>query len=468
MALLPLLGIARSGLLAQELGLTATANNIANANTPGYSRTRVVLAQEVPTQLGGVLMGRGVRAERVEQVVDLLLDARLRAVGGERAEAAARRDALLRLSALATDLEEPSLSSAVNAFFDAADAFARNPAGLPERQALLGRANALADEVNCRARQLADEQRSLDERIAALVGEANGEIERVAALNAAIANAEVDGQRATGLRDEREVALQSLARKVSVEVIDTGRLGTRVALANGVVLVEGGRVVHRLGAEPGATAGLDAGPLRDLGIVRPDGTFLAVPGVAGRGELAALRAVRDGDLVQAATRLDLFAASLAGAVNAVQQDPAALDLDGNPTVGVPLFTGVTAASLAVAVTDPRRLAAARSTEAGDATNALALAGVRNAPQAALGGTTLSQWLAAEQARIGGDAARAEDVAAATDLRLAQVRSQREAVSGVNLNEELTNLIRFQHAFEAAARVVGVADRILDEVVNLIR
>ena len=468
MALLPLFAIGRGGLLAQEIGLTVAGNNIANANTPGYTRTRAVLSQEVPGQYAGVLIGRGVRAQRVEQVVDQLLEARLRVVTTEQGEAIARRDHLVALSAVANDLDDPSLATVLDAFFAAADGLARNPGGLAEREVLLARGEALADETNGRASRLARLQRDIDDRIAALVSEANDEIERLATLNTAIVNAEVDGQVAAGLRDERTLVLQSLARKVGIEAIDTGQLGTRISLANGLVLVEGGRVVHRLAAEPGSTPGLDGGPLRDLGVRRSNSSYVVLPSVALRGEIAGLRAVRDGELVEAATRLDLFASTLASAVNAVQQHPSARDLDGNATAGVPFFAGTTAATLQLALSDPRTIAAARSTQPGDAANALALVGVRGAAQGALNGTTLSGWLAAEQARLGQDAARAEDAATAADLRASQVRSEREAVSGVNLNEELANLLRFQHAFEASARVIAVADRVLDELVNLVR
>jgi len=468
MALLPLLDIARSGLLAQEVGLSVVGNNIANVNTPGYSRERAILAQEVPGQYAGALLGRGVRVRSVEQVVDPLIDRRLRGAGTDRGEQTARREQLARLSALANDLDEPSLATSLDTFFDAADALARNPAGMPERQVLLGRAAALAGEVNRRSQQLGTLQRAADDRIAALVAEANGEVDRIAELNGAIAGAELSGQAAAPLRDERELALQSLARKVGVDMIDVGQAGARVSLTNGVVLVEGARVVNRLAAEPGTTAGIDAAPLHDLGIAAPGGGFVPLASGYQHGEIAGLRSVRDGELMRAATQLDAFAATLASAVNAVQQNGAALDLDGNPTVAVPLFTGTTAATLGLAVTDPRRIAAARSTEPGDAANALALADLRSARHAGLGSATLSSWLAAEQARIGQEAGLADDVATAAELLATQVRSERDAVSGVNLNEELANLLRFQHAFEASAKLVAVADRVLDELVNLVR
>ena len=87
-------------------------------------------------------------------------------------------------------------------------------------------------------------------------------------------------------------------------------------------------------------------------------------------------------------------------------------------------------------------------------------------QAGLGGVSPAGWLASEVARVGQAAAQADDVAAASNQVQAQVQARRDSISGVNLNEELTNLLRYQYAFQAAARVINVADTVLGELVNL--
>jgi flagellar hook-associated protein 1 FlgK len=116
----------------------------------------------------------------------------------------------------------------------------------------------------------------------------------------------------------------------------------------------------------------------------------------------------------------------------------------------------------------RKLAAALTTQPGDNQNALALADLRTTGIAALGSATLSAYLAMEQGRVGEDALRAEDTSKATDLLGDQLAARRSAVSGVNLNEELTNLLKYQRAFQAAAQCIQVANTVLDEVVNIIR
>jgi len=469
MALLPLFDIARNGLLTQQLQLGVAGNNVANVNTPGYSRQRADLGEETPTAgEGGVLIGRGVRVRSVQQVVDPLIERRLQQVLTDQGEQTTRRDRLQSLEQALNDLGDSSLTTQVDAFFNAADALAQNPAGLAERESLLGSAQAVATELNRRSGQLGTLQRSADDTMVQRVSEVNAQLSRIADLNVQIASAELGGQNAGALRDERNLALQSVSKVIGIDTLDQADGTVRVSAKNGVTLVDTGQVVHQLALQGGAT-GLDGRVLHDVGLTGSDGSgFIAAPGAIASGEMAALRTVRDQDIVTASTNLDQFTSTLATAVNGVQQNATAVDLDGASTTAVPLFAGTTAGTIAVAVTDPRRIAAARSTQPGDAQNALALADLRSATQAGLGGLTPSGWLASEQSRLGQAASQASDVARSSELLATQVQSERDSVSGVNLNEELTNLIQYQHAFEAAAKLVSVADGVLQTLVDMVQ
>ena len=154
-------------------------------------------------------------------------------------------------------------------------------------------------------------------------------------------------------------------------------------------------------------------------------------------------------------------------MNAIQTDPAAVDLDGNGTATAPFFAGTGAADLTVALTDPRRIGAALSAAPGDNTNALRLAGLRSTSVAALGGAPLTDYLAAQQATLGDAAGRATDQAAANEALFQQLETQRSSLSGVNLNEELTNLLKYQRAFQAASQVLGVANSVIDDLLKVV-
>jgi|SRR5215813_3646509 len=472
MAITPALDIGKRGLLAQEAALGVVGNNIANVNTPGYTRQVAEFAQDPSITLpGGALAGAGVHIADIRQIIDPLVTRRLQASLTTTGERDAVRDQLERLSGILNDLNQPSLSDNLAKFFDAADALARTPQGLTERQTLLGAAQAVAVELNRRSSDLAALQADLDTRIVDRAAAANDDLKRIAALDTAIVAHEASGSHANDLRDQRQEVLNDLAKAIGVNVLANPDGSLRVdAAGGGLTLVDKGVVVNQIAtrADPGNPAALVGNSLHQLGLVNTQGTFLTVDAAFSTGELAGLLQVRDGSTVTASQHLDTLANTLITTVNTIQTDPSALDLDGNSTgaPAVPFFSGTTAGTIAVGITDPRKIAAALSAQAGDNQNALRLADLRQTIQGPLG-TTFDGYLALETGRIGGDASLAADSASAAQLLTTQLTAQREGLSGVNLNEELTNLLRFQRAFQASARVISTGNAILDDLMRLL-
>ena len=176
--------------------------------------------------------------------------------------------------------------------------------------------------------------------------------------------------------------------------------------------------------------------------------------------------MRDDVLPARMEEIDGLANSFAAAVNAVQTAPSGSDLDG--ATGAPLFAGGSAAALEVVMTDPRGLAASGSGLPGDNANALALAAVQGEAQSALGDQTFAEAFGTLHARVG-DAARRAQSATVIQERLGDaLLAQRDAVSGVSLEEEMTNLLRFQRGFQAAARLIDVSNRLLDDLLGIVR
>src|SRR5436305_941683 len=328
MAISSLLGIAQRALLASETALGVVGNNIANVNTPGYTRQVPDLESDPSSATAqGVLVGTGVHVAAVRQVLDPLLEKRLIGAETERRQQGAVRDQLSALASVLNELDQPSLGDAVDGFFAAADALARNPGGAAERETLLGQARTLADQLQQRSAAVAALQRGADDAYVAATTRANDALGRIADLNRAITAAEAGGERANDLRDRRRTALTDLARAIG---------------------------------------------------------------------------------------------------------------------------------------------AALSTDPGDNQNALNLADLRTRTQAALGKATFSGYLADLTGAVGEGAARARDTAQASEALQQQLQNQRDSFSGVNLNEELSNLLRYQRAFQASAEAMNVANQILDELMSVIR
>src|SRR5438105_335983 len=166
MAIFDILNIGRSGLLAQQRALKTNGDNIANVNTPGYSRQRTILTS-VPAS-----GGYGVRVTAVEQVVDEFLETRLRGQTSTSAGSTTRRDVLDAVQNL-FPVGDTSIGSALQAFFAAANSVATSPEDVSARTDLLNRAETLATQIRGAAQGLAETQRETDGRLTSGVADAN-------------------------------------------------------------------------------------------------------------------------------------------------------------------------------------------------------------------------------------------------------------------------------------------------------
>ena len=453
------LTIAREALLAHQRALQVTGHNIANVNTPGFSRQRAELAAIVI----GDGFGAGVRVTAVQQAIDPFLQARRLASASTLAAATTGRDLLDRVQAL-FPVQGPGIGDALQQFFAAANGLATHPQELASRSDVLGCAESLVGQLRDAAAALATMQREADGQIAQAARDANGALATIAQLNHSIVAAEIGGGTANDLRDARRAALDQIAQALQVHVIEQEDGSVSVFAASGTTLVMGSDAAT-LATEGDPTAvGLDGDPLSRVGLRSASGSVIALSGELG-GTIGALVAQRDQTLPASAANLDLFATTLRDAVNAVQTDPAGRDLDG--LVGFELFTGSGAADLTVALTDPRSIAAARSANPGDNAGARALVAVGDATFAALGGATLGDFFGTVQAGAGEQARRADERATVEENLASALAAQRDAISGVNLEEEFTDLIRFQRGFQAAAQLITVSNRMLDDLFGLL-
>jgi flagellar hook-associated protein 1 FlgK len=457
MAMFDVLGIGRSGLLAQQRALQTTGSNVANVNTPGYARQRTNL-ESVPLAVGG-----GVWVAGTEQIVDAFLEERWLGQRSALSSAGARRD-LLDAVQRSFPVGDASIAEALQGFFAAANELANHPEDLTVRAELLDRAELLASRIRGAAAGVASVQREADGRLVEQVGEVNERLAQIAQLNQAVARAEASGDGASELRDQRRGLLGELADGIGVRTVERADGTVDVFAPSGVTLVLGGEAA-RLEARLGTTLGLDGAALHDVGVVAPDDSLIPLGADPG-GTIGGLLGVRDGELVSDAADLDQLATALRDAVNAVQTDVAGRDLDG--LVGSPLFAGAGAADLVVALSDPRGIAAAQSTNTADNANALALVDVQSASLPALGGASLGGFFGRLHAAVGMAARDASAQVTVEESLSDALAAQRDAVSGVNLEEEFVDLVRFQRAFQASAELIALGDRLLEDVLAMVR
>ncbi|MCC6764844.1 MAG: flagellar hook-associated protein FlgK [Deltaproteobacteria bacterium] len=454
------LTIGKQGLLANQRALGVTGHNIANVNTPGYSRQTPVLHASRPDDRG---FGTGVVVESVLRSVDGLLDARMLSAASALGGATTGRELLDRVQAL-FPVGDEGIGDALAEFFATANAVADSPQDLAARNELIEAGATLAGQLRNAAGGLQVLQREADDRLGQAASDANGTLQTIAQLNREIVAADCAGRESNDLRDQRQAALGELAKQLSVQVVEVENGGVNVFAASGQGLVIGADAATLTTERDLAALGLDGNPLSRIGIMARDGSVISLAGDIG-GTIGTALALRDQTIADDAGRLDLLATTLRDAVNAVQTNAAGRDLDGN--VGTAFFSGTGAADLRVALSDPRAIAAAQGANPADNTNALAFGAIAQQTFPALGGSTLGAYFGTLHARVGQDARRAEQQATIEQNVSAALGAQREAVSGVSLDEEFTNLIRFQRGYQASAQLISVSNQMLDDLLGLV-
>ncbi len=459
MAIFGPLSIGRHALLTHQRALQVTGHNIANVNTPGFSRQRVQLEAIPPN---GDRTGTGVRVAGVDRIVDPFIEARQLANGSAFGDATATRDLLQRLEAN-FPVTGGGIGDALQEFFATANAVAADPASLAARGELVSAAESLTARIREGAGAFSSFQREADARFVQGVRDSNALLERVASLNREVVAARVAGSSDNDLQDLRQEALRDLSQQLQINVVEQADGAVNVFARTGTALVLGSSATN-LQTEPSTTGALDGGTLSRLGVVGDSGAFIPI-GTGFGGALGALETLRDTTFVQGATALDALADGLRLEVNAVQA--AGFDLDGLP--GGDLFAGTGAADLTVALADSRGIAAAQGANPADNTNALDLVAVQdNRIIAGLGGQTLGEYFGTFHAGIGQQTRSASDQAIIEEQVAGTLAAQRDSVSGVSLEEEFTDLIRYQRAFQAAAQLISVSNSMLDDLIGLVR
>ncbi|MEW6156414.1 MAG: flagellar hook-associated protein FlgK [Verrucomicrobiota bacterium] len=475
MSLFGTLDLGQRALQAQRQGVEVTGHNLANVNNRAYTRQRVQIqtAPAIETSLGAI--GTGANAAAIRQIRDVLIDRQIESEGSIGGYWEAQQRALQYAQANLGQLIDrqatgPEGSAAANGIggqqgiaeglqdlFNAFQGLSTNPTSLSERQVLLQKAATLATKFNQTGERLTELNASLNASVQEETAKANELLSAIARLNDQIANSELrSGGMANDLRDLRQEKVEELSRLVKFELANdpSGAIDLSVG---GVTLVEGGSLVDSIEA-------YDAGGGRFLIRAKSAGTELTVAGGSISGTIAA----RDGALAVLKSDLDNLAGLLIREVNQVHT--AGFSLTGS--TGADFFSGTDATSLRVSAAlqgNPALIQASGTKDAvGDNQIALALAQLSEKKHATLNGQTFHQDYARTVSALGSALAQANNELSDQNAVERMLKSQRDSVSGVSLDEEMTLLVKYQQAFEASARLITTVNELIETVVNLKR
>lgn len=448
-------------LRAHQLAVDTASHNIANAQTPGYSRQRVLLR---PLVVGsgafnapsGLLAnpGAGVDANDLHRVRDTFLDFQARSALGNSARWQAAAGALQRAELTIGEPSDSGIAASMAQFWSSWHDVANSPTSPAARSTLVNAASALAGKFKAIRAYLVSQRGEANVQVTDMARQVNDAATEIASLNIKIAQFEATGAEASDLRDRRDVLLDNLASLGNINYTEQPDKTVTVEWG-GHTLVQA-NTSENVGVEP------DPG---NPGMSRLVFTSDSQPLDTTAGKLAGLAEARDMALPALIAKLDALAGDLITNINALHSTGFGLD---NST-GNNFLSGTDAATIdvdAVILGDQQKIAAASAANLpGDSSKALALANLQLQKLMAGSSQTFDEYFTNMVTVLGSDVNQAINNADGANLVQLHLEAQRQSVSGVNIDEEVTNLNLAQHAYNASARVITVIDSMLDTLIN---
>jgi flagellar hook-associated protein 1 FlgK len=453
------LNIALQSLLAQQGAIDVTANNIGNANTPGYSRQRPILTEDTPDVVGNLVFGTGVSLQAIQSVRDQTVELRIQQEMQTQGSLNAFLGGMNQVQSLFNEAQGIGLQTSLSNFFNSLQALSADPSSLSLRQSVLNSAQSLATAFHQAAGGLAQIKASLDSSVGQAVSQVNQLTLQIAKLNTQIAQMQNLGENPGQFVDQRDQLIEQLSNQIDVAVIPASDGTVTLTTAAGAPLVVEAQSYQLAARVDAASATLH---------VFDQGTDITAA-ITG-GALGGLIQARDQALASDQATLDNLAADLGSAFNAQHQK--GFDLSGAPggnffvpfTPPGPGSNAGAAAQFALAITDPSKIAASSDGTVGSNGNVVALAALQNQP--IIQGQSPTDYYANLVQAVGLQVADANTHQQASNVALQQLENQRSAVSGVSINEEAANLVKYQQAFDAAAQVVSVVSGLMQTVLSM--
>jgi flagellar hook-associated protein 1 FlgK len=452
---------------ADQAALSITANNVANANTPGYTQEVPNWQQNDPLTINGVSYGNGVTETGAKSLRDSVLEERLDQQQQLASSSSARLTALDGVQALftpdsgSTSSKAGDIGSDITSFFSSISQLEAQPTDNALRQGVLSSATTLAGDVSNAANSLNTQRSGLDQEAAGVTSQVNSLTGAISQLNLQIQSTSPNADAGT-LEDQRDQDVSQLSQLIGINQVKTQDNGLSITTTSGQLLVsEGSNFQLTTGAVGGVT---------DFYL---GGSNITSQLAGGGGQLGGYLTARDGDIPSALASLDQLAYNVSTNVNALNN--AGKDLDGNAGSALnPLYifnqpTAVagSAANMSVIMTDPNQIAAAAAgAGTGDNSNATAIAALASTSSAGLNNQTPIDFYSNFVSTLGATVAGVQAENTAQNASVTQLQTQNNALSSVNLNDEASALSTLQTSYQAASQVFSMLNTIMAAALNL--
>jgi flagellar hook-associated protein 1 FlgK len=451
-----------SALNADQSALSIMANNVANANTPGYTRQTPNWQENEPVDIAGIRYGTGVTQTGATSVRDRVLKARLDQQQQLASASSARLGALNTMQTLfrpdtgASGATAGDIASDITSFFGSFASLEANPTNNPLRQQVLSTGSTLAGDISNAATSVHLQRTAVDRQAAGVTQQVNALTKQIAQLNLQIQSSSPQGD-AGILEDQRQMALTKLSQLIGITQIPTESNGLEISTGDGRTLVSQGTTYELTNGMVGGLTHFFVGT-----------TDVTAEIAGGGGELGGLLKARDTDIPGVLGALDQLAYSISTQVNA--QNAAGSDLavdDGAPSDIFSPRTVVegSAEVMKMVMTDPNRIAAGGAGQGtGDNSNAIALANLGK--QQIVDGQSPVNFYSGFVTTLGSTVSQVQMENVAENASVTQLQTQNNALSAVNLNDEAASLMMIERSYQAAAKVFSMLNTLMGSALNL--
>jgi flagellar hook-associated protein 1 len=454
-----ILNTARDAILANLTAMNVTGSNVANVNTPGYSRLRPDFGSIGVFNAATDQQQIGVKITSIDRLYDKYLDAQVVQQEQYGAYSQSQLDVLNNVEGIFNESTGGGISDLLSQFWGGWSQLSANPSDVTTRDSLVSVSQSLASMFRQKANELINTQNDTNKEISNDVTELNNDLAQMADYNDKIVQVENSGGTAADLRDKRTELLRKISQIVDVNYYEEANGSLNVFISNGRSLVEGTNVWN-------LQVKVNTNNASFYDIVFSDTPNEVINGDLKGGKLAGLIDIRDTKVVGYLDDLNSMASTIITRVNSLHSS--GYDLNGN--VGGDFFSTASTSARDMQV-DPSIVADVRKIAAGttvnsDGDNASAIAAIKDDASLMGSGMTIDNFYESLTSRVGQDVVNAQNSLDHQTSVMNQVENQREAVSGVSLDEEMLNLIKYQAAYNAAGRLVATVNTMMGTLINL--
>ena len=466
MSISSILNIAKNALLATQCSIQITANNISNVNTEGYSRQAPVVEPQGSVKIGNAILGNGVYIKGVMRYTDKYLERQLTEKNTELKENSLYKTYYDRIEAIISE-ENSKLSETITRFFNSWHELSLNPYSLSQREGVRASASDLCLVIRNIYNSLFKLQMELDEKLKTEIEDVNRISSEIADLNKRIFEGSSGRVGDNDLMDKRQLLLKELSGRIKITYFEDDFGMITVLTRSGNLLVDGG-TSYELSSAITDENGFSSVAWKDA-----LGNLIDISSTLEGGELKGIIEMRDGVINELMNEVDLLAQTLIDEVNGLHKS--GYTLSGKE--GIPFFKELSqyfAKDIDISEdikSDLRNIVASEELDGGKPVGggiATEIAGLIDKKIFFNGTSSITEFVSSMNNRIGQIARGASERLDFSESTYSIMEKQRESVSGVSIDEEMANLIRYQYAYQAASRLFNIADELFKNLIDAVR